>query len=568
MSGEGSRSGSKTPPRKRTYPLKMETIPMSSSYSELKDAGIGEMGYSGEAMSKSHQNRHTEEEDYAPIDQNVSSYEADDDFKFKRHKTKPMNGVPSLGERLDNLQDMKNAKWVDNFNSSMPMNSQQRSKPDIRPPSMPPSQANQYSQTSQIQQQPAYMPYMYYYPMPTPGHPLMSYMGSPVHPSQLNGTQYMNSSVSMLPNTSLQPFMPPPPVPNHKGEQNSAPQLLPPPSLYPYNFLQQQQQHQQQQQYAQKAKNKSQSSGFNRGRRLSMLASQEDHNMIVSPHKDVPEEDFYRHVGNTSFGRGLQIRQLFNWCVIRSLRKMGNQENEEQAKSEMKEGAYVNPKKIAIVIIEEFVNDLRKGAVNIDWEEEESGSGEEFSDAEDTELRNLFDDDDDDDEVNNNGLNNKNNALKKNSSKKSRNKKNTTKRRNRIANSKNVANEKNLESLQGRIDAIEREIVDWTRVLNDCEVDTEWKQLSKKSTAPPEKTQPLHEEPSIEDIRENITEKMNKLYIHSHLLNSGSEALSQLTGVKLDKLSRKFVPTVHDQNANARSNTQTLLKGLSKSLLE
>lgn len=566
MSIERSRSLSKTPPIRRAYPLKMETIPSSSSYSELKDAHMQE---TGDSSRDDNQAIHREEEEYSTLKPNVSSFETDDDFKFKRHKNKHINGVPSLGERLDNLQDIKRAKWVDNFNSSMPIAQEKTrnniSSPMIQTSQLHPEEALPPPPTSLPAPAAPYMPYMYYYPMPSPAHPMMPFMGSPMHPSQLDGSHYVNSSVSIMPNSSLQPFFPP----AHQSQQNGdTPQLLPPPPLYPYNFLHSQQQPQRQQElqqdYVQKSRNRRKSIAVNRGRRLSMLASQDDQHAIISPHKDVPEEDFYRHIGNTSFGKGLQIRQLFNWCIIRSLRNLENEDSEKQhpeIKRKLKNngGEYVDPRRIALVIMKEFVNDIRKGTVDIDWEAEEESiyEDEAAENGEDTELRELFDDDDD--EISED--------MKNLPRKSKRNRSRTADdKRPKIPNSKNVENEKNLESLEGKVDAIKEEIKGWAEVLDSQTPETEWRHLSEEMITSEHEPEIAQASISIHDIRQDLVTRMDQLHIHAHMLSSNAQALSELSTQKIDKLSHHFVSTV---NCNLRQvNAKNLLKGLSKSLAD
>lgn len=294
-----------------------------------------------------------------------------------------------------------------------------------------------------------------------------------------------------------------------------------------------------------------------------MLAAASEHNVIVSPHNDVPEEDFYRHVGNTSFGKSLQIRQLFNWCMIRSLRNMEKVDDRKLKLDSKKEG-YVDPKKIAMIIMEEFVNDLRKGTTDIDWEAEETSNSvdESIDDGEDTELRELFEEEDEEDEEEEKDLaNSKAKAPSKTWLARKFNAK-----RVKIPNSKNVSNEKNLQSLQGRILDIQHEIEDWAQVLDNTNVGTEWEKFSRQSPNSPVDNEVINEKPRVDDIERELSTKMDHLYIHSHLLQSSSSAISQLSTHKLNKLSQKFLWKVNDDVEQI--NAKTLLIGLSKSLLE
>lgn len=545
MSVERSASRSRTPLRKSVYPLKMETIPIATNF---KDS---------QALTQE-----TEINSDTNLDDNVKhrmpSYESDDDFQFKRHKNKNLTGVPSLGERLDNFQDIQKAKWMDNFNSSMPNVSEnfENSGKDInaKPLNIEPQQLHQQSQQSQ-QPHPGYMPYMYYYSMPTPGLPMMQFQNSPMAPSQVDPSQFVNKSISMMPNSSLQPFFPNQSPKDAVYSQHDIPHLLPPPMLYPYNYM-----HPSQTQYIQKVKERRKSLAAQRGRRVSMLSTQDDQFGIVSPHKDVPEEDFYRHIGNTSFGKSLQTRQLFNWCSIRTLRKI---ENEDARKREnnvvaQDQQLYTDPKSIALSIMKEFVSDLRKGNLDIDWEAEEFAYDEDESNdeadfADDTELRQLFEEDEDDTDYVP--------SITKRKEKRSKFMGDTE--RVKIPNVKNLENEKNLIILQANIIKLKDEVEGWSPVLDIQKPQMEWKDLQSSSIFDIVADQTAIDESSLDHIKDALVQSMDKLQLHSHLLHSSSKVLSQITAKKLDDLSKNFGTKVQNQ-----LDSKVLLRELSKSLAE
>ncbi|QLL32255.1 hypothetical protein HG536_0C04240 [Torulaspora globosa] len=544
MSLESSRSLSRTPPpRKRSYPLKMETIPMSSSYEEFKGAHT----HNDERLTSG------KETEYGGIKPGMSSFEADDDFKFKRHKNKQSNGVPSLGERLDNLQDIKKARWVDNFNSSMPNGREAVPNGGSSPDARTQDHSQPYSQGVQgsggLKGAP-YMPYMYYYPIPTQGAPMVPFVGSPVHPAQMEGGHYMNSSHSAMPNSSLQPFFPP--LPQQPRYENGSSQLLPPATFYPYNMVQSQ--------HAQRTKDRRKSVLDNRGRRLSLLAVQDDQHGIVSPHKSVPERDFHRHIGNTSFGKELQLRQLFNWCIIRALRKLEEKESSSQRTSGNAGDRYVDPSKIALSILKEFVSDLRKGAIEVDWEAEEEASGDDEPAAagEDTELRELFEEEED---VESSEGHNERHTKRRLRPKVRRSEDS------KIPNSKNVQNEKNLEALESRIKDIKEEVQSWAQVLSAQWPEAEWKaidtEVSSMSPVPP---QGEATELTVDKIQEDLIQRLDRLQIHSHLLGSSSQALSLLIKDRQDKLSQDFTSTI--KHNGPEIDPKALLKGLSKSIAQ
>lgn len=527
-----------TPQRKRqhSHGLRMQTLPTSP---EVKDS-------QGLTTSLDDEREEREHSDYTREKRHqLSSFEADEDFKFKRHKRKN-TGAPTLGERLDNLQELQRARWMDNFNSSV-NDRHSLSQPQLNPMNSP---------QRMMPPMPPYMPYMYYYPMPQ----MLPMPASPSHPQQQveQSSQFMNSSQG-YPNTSTQPFYPPPPSQNAPVPSG---QLMPPPPLYPdyasYNFYANSSNNLENSKRIKSTREKRKSLIQQRGRRISMLSLQDEENFntshIVSPHKDVPEKDFYRHIANTSFGHGLQVRQLFNWCLIRCLRKRETQERRSEGREES--DAYIEPTRIATVILKEFVGDLRKGNLEFDWEginipeerEEDNGSELDGYSEEDTELRELFDDD----------------TLHKRPT-------NTRKRHGKsilkIPNEKNLQNSKNLIMLQEKISAIRTEIDQWRKELDQSDPQPEWSKL-KQRVADTDIPNPINKEPRLEEIKKKATMKMDSFHEMSHLLNSHSKLLVQTTEKKLEKMSRCIITstsTKADDSAR-KASTKQLLRGLSKAL--
>ncbi|AMD20677.1 HDL067Cp [Eremothecium sinecaudum] len=441
-----------------------------------------------------------------------SSFEADEDFKFKRRKSK--NGA--LGERLDSLQNMQNAKWMDNFNSSM-------QHPQLPPP------VNEYVQPPP----PQYMPYMYYYPMPAlaPHHML------PTTASPQKQANNLPSSMQGYPNTSTQPFYP------HRSSSQLMP---PPPQMYPGY-------------YAQEARNPGYSRErrrtimAQRGRRLSMLSLQGEENVdvmkseVISPHKDVPESDFYRHIANTSFGRGLQIRQLFIWCLIRCLRKLETQD--EHITANENNSTYINPRRIRMVILREFVQDLRKGKIDVDWDCNNIVEEEQYrDDTEDTVLRELFDDDNEDKEP---GA------------------RRTAKRKLKlvkIPNEKNIQNLENVRILEEKISKLKSEIQRWSTVLDDNTYQTNWEALRKPTQVP---TEPgrfnLPPVPKIEDVKLGFSRRIDTLYGSAHLLHSHARLLNKTIQIKSGAVSRTLTKkTIPKKPTETKQFTRKLLLSLSK----
>nr|API64779.1 Dsn1p [Saccharomyces mikatae] len=558
MSLEPTQTVSGTPPmlhqrtHKQVYPLRMETIPILQSDSKA-------------TLENNVPTQQDEEEsEYFENKQSVSNVSPD--LKFKRHKNKHVQGFPTLGERLDNLQDIKKAKRVENFNSSMPVGDDNHvgdASANVNASAMPAP----------------YMPYYYYYhPMNAPTPAMMPYPGSPMH--------------SMMPNSSLQPFYSQPTAgggPDMTSPQNisSSQQLLPAPQLFPYGSFH----HQPQQQpyYIQRTRERKKSIGSQRGRRLSMLASQGNGgNTIISPHKDIPEEDFYTVVGNaSSFGKNLQIRQLFNWCLMRSLHKLELKAKDHEEESELEHQTkksklepkkmdtdYVDPKRLAMVIIKEFVDDLKRDHIAIDWEDEEKYEDEDEQKAldntenyDDTELRQLFqennDDDDDDDEMDYSEM--------QRSSRKFNERRKTVLKdpKKLLPNSKNVENTKNLTLLTDKVNAIKNEVKEWAITLDTSRPDLEWQELTLLSPQPHEIISDTEESDIvIADMEEKLQTKVDELRYQSHMLNSHSSALNEITASKVNKLNRETIRKISNETDDVHSqviDSQQLLKGLSLS---
>ncbi|SCU97671.1 LADA_0H07580g1_1 [Lachancea dasiensis] len=496
-----------------------------------------------------------------------SSFERDDDFKFKRHKRRNNTGVASLGERLDNIQELQNARWMENFNSSannldrLPRNSQRDDSQDSQ------KQRQQPEPMLPIQA-PPYMPYMYYYPYAPPMVPHMS--TSPTRPSDQELVQYVNSSQA-YPNTSTQPFLPP--------MHASSNRLMPAPPLYPnysaYNYY-----NDVQSTVAKKSHQRRERRSTlmaQRGRRLSILSTQ-DNSHIISPHKDVPEDDFYRHIANTSFGQDLQIRQLFSWCFIRCLRKWETKDGQLDKPDASNDGeAYVNPKRIALVIIKEFVDELRKGKAEVSWDAEESreGAQEDHSQyqEEDTELRELFEDDDDDDDDDNDDDNN----IRDRKRARRKGMKGNRKPSIKVPNEKNIQNAKNMEVLQMQINTLDEEIKDWIHELDEPEGVTEWHRLGNEISSLKTKLTSSTPSPVAGEVTDPLAElegklqsRMAQFHAISHFLHSNSQLLTDSVRRKLQIMSNTINEnTFLCQGAgrpSARTSTKDLLLGLSRSL--
>lgn len=201
-----------------------------------------------------------------------------------------------------------------------------------------------------------------------------------------------------------------------------------------------------------------------------------------------------------------------------------------------------------IFSLKEFVNDLRRGSIDIDWEAEEAAanSGDDNEVGEDTELRELFDDDD---------------GEKKIRRKKMRF---NIEGRKKVPNSKNVENEKNLKILESRVKNLKDEIESWAQVLGKQKPEAEWEVIDKQFSLPNQDM--AIDEVATTNVSQDLTRRLDRLQVHSHLLDSSSKAFSVLLKARRDKLTQSFAATVRDNTQQIDS--KSILKSLSKSLTE
>lgn len=459
-----------------------------------------------------------------------------EDFEFRRHSAQ----VPTLGERLDSLQEVKGARRIDNFNSSRggtrgssrseyAMHGDQVHDPEDQQER---EREETYDVATSMQVGDSSVKYL----VP------LEYVGDLDIPRD-KLVKVINTEANM------------------SASQNE------------------------------RARNKRLSLS-QRGRRLSMLSSGPDKkNVIVSPHKEVPEQEFYKHVGDVSFGKGLQVRQLFNWCSDRTYTRI--QESDRKRGSAKKMGnyeddVYGDPKKITMDIIKNFVQDLKKGAIDIDWEAE----AEEDNDAgftnqvDDSELRALFDEYEDDDTRGANARRNlgyydddeeydvtlaiqPTRPERQNRKKLNRTKPSSGRKRKiaapqfRLPNSKNVENEKNLVMLKEKISRLEKEIEDWAVTLDSYDPHKEWeaiKEIETDSVNGVEDSIVLAED----EVANSLQERLYCLSSNAHLLDSTSQALLESLKLKIDKLSRGC--TTNEEIEKKSMDSRQLLRGLAHAL--
>lgn len=444
----------------------------------------------------------------------------DEGFEFRRHSNL---GVPTLGERLDSLHEIKSARRMDHFNSSRnslrggtASSSQQVPEVDNR------AHINGINTSLQVE-----------------GNSSVKY---------LVPLEYVTDSGS-IPRDKLIKV-----IDNEAALKSSL---------------------------NERARNKRLSLS-QRGRRLSMLSTGVDRHVIVSPHKEVPEQEFYKHVGDLSFGKSLQLRQLFNWCCDRTYTRIQEADRKKTQSQTLEEnGSYGDPKKITMNIIKSFVHDLKKGTLDIDWEAEEEEEEDDYSgNGNDTELNALFDDHNDgntrhtsarqnltlyDDEFDITlGIQPTRPELEYRNNKKN-NRQSTRKRKiqtphKKLPNTKNVENEKNLIMLKQKIDILENDINEWANTLDSHDPQKEW-QLIKD--VKPDNTTPEQTITNANPVKE-LEDRLKAMSMNAHLLDSTSKTLLELSRIKLDKLRRAYYDTAKNEKKQIESTR--LLRGLASSL--
>ena len=577
---------------KRVYPLRMETLP------DAETSKDGSVHASANIVTSTQVNRPADSRNQPVMTpagerddtDSAGEFEQDHDFRFKRHKSSKVKGVPSLGERLENLQGMKKAKWVDNFDSSLPTEARAGAARDApantdtndNPPSSQPKPTLQDAPIPQLdpaqwQQQP-----IYYIPVPTSpmygSHmPMAPVGGQYMMPPQSSSMQPYYQSQMMA--GSSQPQMVPAPS-----------QLLPPPHLNSANL-----------QYTQRTRNSRRSIAEQRGRRLSIMSNRDQ--SVISPHRDIPENQFYRYLAPQESTES-QLMQLYSWCAMRSYAKLRHELKSQEKFSEALPADFVQTKNTALSIIKDFVDDLRRGRLNIDWNAEDEEDVRQYRDSaanddngeevEDTVLKNLFRDDDEDEGADAHGdtENTETSDTRsesyyytgfdvkkipgfKHSTRKGRGVRSVNpevkaklEKMPLLPNSKNIKNEQNLALLQEKVAKLKRELNDWVEVLDNPNLADEWTELSDAQTqlkqGPVPSAEEPHDLPTIPDLEQDLAERMSNLRVHAHLISSHSKTLAATTARKQELLSREM--RLREERTSTAVDPKQLLRGLSSAL--
>ena len=622
--------------RRHVYPLKMETLPLNESITGSKDnniipSAIQDLPKESEIdvlqnriittiTQDDLQTKSSRKRDQGDSKDNNNSKiaeENDESFRFKRHKNK--SGVPTLVERLDSLQHGIPPKRMENFDSSFPIqqpssqnnnnNSEISKTGNSRHNSIQSQVSSSFDKNNnqnklnvppllplnQNLEYPNQMYPMYYVPIPT----------SPINP-QYYTSDYRkdNNSKSNDLNKNIQPI---PAIPNafFPYPPSSQPVIQPFPQFIPIpanmNELSKQ-----------SNSNKYSMLG-NRGRRLSIVSNRE--NSIIMPHSDIPTKEYYRHLTDTNVSN--KLKQLFTWCAIKTYQDfkqkdsnfMKRQFHNVSKDSNSVESTYLDTKRMTLNIINDFINDLQHGSLDIDWNapsdpnytvnkqqrEIPLKSNSKIDDTnlelnEDPVLEELFDDDDNISEMSKNdpdnvtyyydGLNLK--KFKKKKSKKLANELKSMKKdsniqsRNKplqklLPNPKNAENEINLELLNTRIDKLKEEIDEWKKVIDEHHPDSEWQSITRFSeqgnvTNNVKENIEFKLVGDIEKLNNNVSnvglelsERVNKLQAHSHLYKSYTESLTQSIAYRIDVFVTEFKHNQKKRSIKSKSVKDFLL---------
>ncbi|KAL6949027.1 hypothetical protein ACO0QE_001515 [Hanseniaspora vineae] len=277
--------------------------------------------------------------------------------KFKTQETndraaKDLNGRGAIlrGAQMDDLKNVNQAKWVDNFNSSYMQPPGPSMQPAMAPytTTIPLSPAYDMNRKEALQPQfqqpfntvPAYPQLQYGYPynvgvpfVPSGNHP-QQFMTPYYHGQQQQLTQNINNNEHSSSRSKANDYGVD--LEKEKLERRRKRELR-------ESFVSQ------------------------RGRRLSQISKPELNHQSTkkinrdelpsSPSRNTqPAATFFRHA-NVSIGKDLQIKQIVNWCLVRELDKLKDQiEKEKTVRSSNNK---VSAKNIAYDIFRDFVNDTK-----------------------------------------------------------------------------------------------------------------------------------------------------------------------------------------------------------------
>ncbi|KAH3901013.1 uncharacterized protein SCODWIG_02931 [Saccharomycodes ludwigii] len=527
--------------------------------------------------------------------------------KRKRLSANNTSNIMSLGERLDDLQNISQPKWMDNFNSSY-INNTNKNNPTSQVAdtisninggsndnNTNTAMFNYYNRNNNgNNNNPLINPYMYsmppsqYYGINAPG--LL-----PPHPQPM---------LYYGPNSIHQGYYSQPVISDSNNNNNSMLAYSIPPIL----------QQQQQQGYFYNTGNLNGYSNIygngryysntdkqervkrrrmretiinNRGRRLSSFITSNNNNnsnyetenekdikstnedanrkgVLVSPHKDIPDSDFYRHADN-SFGKDLQLKQIFNWCLIRELdnlkeveqkRLLSNKKDgsigqrgeeeeeeeeeedndddekrtkEEEEKEKEKEkgkgkeddtgediiNSDIDPRQIALNIFRDFVNDLRNDKVDVDWcNDRGNTSASDYGHA----NADLGVDNNKSDILEDIG-NNKKHKMKKVF----------------IPNLKNKSNRENVKLLNYKILQLQKEIDQWRKLLI---LEPNYDNMLENTKTPniyAKEVPNIIPLPTL-NLERNFRLRLDKFKEISHLINSNLKVISNIQSKQLNTL--------------------------------
>ncbi|CCH60947.1 hypothetical protein TBLA_0D04510 [Henningerozyma blattae CBS 6284] len=539
-----------------------------------------------------------EDQNFTSSDNQNTKENNESDFQFKKVKTSKLHGIPTLGERLAEAQNVVNARKMENFDSTLDaerLSSQPISNMQSNPvfsqsyqlPSsqhIPLSSSQQPIHISNSQPIPLTLPntqpfqvsntqpvFLYY---PTQSYQNAANIATPINQASTAVAQAVQTTTN---NNN-----------NNNNAQEHHPQLMPAPMVYSYantnmnvdtdnrnNNIPIQSQNQ-----------------LRNFRKIERIPQNNyNHAGISSPHKDIPTNEFYKYVNtnnntnnmNTISKNGIENteqdinseallrKKLFIWCLIRcskkyKIKKLKNKKNAINSKvfSILKEFV----KKVRLPPPSSTVDDT---SINIDWKldsikERESrnfdGSTDSDLDA-DKSFNEVFGDTTIDE-----SLAQKISSIQPTAANSKFNAENyTTLSANIVPNKRNFSNRKQLEFLSSKIEYLNKELNEWTNFLKPDNFNkiinvysTKDFKINKRDNERVYLRQ--QEEIKFNESVLNIKQKFNSFEKESVQLNKFSKLLDKITKYKIELINDRVILENHKKfiTRNNQVNSKKLLQ--------
>lgn len=483
--------------------------------------------------------------------------------KFKNQETND-NSVKNLNGRgavlreaqVDDLRNINQAKWVDNFNSSYIPPPKSLVQPTMAPyttiPLSPAYDINR-KEALQLQGQQAFgaMPA---YPQLQYGYPYN--MGMPFVPSGNYPQQFMNPYYNDQQQLSQR-------IDNENSSSRSKG------NEYGVDL--------EKEKLERRRKRELRESFVSqRGRRLSQISKPElvhqtekrngRDELPSSPSQNTQPATFFKHA-NVSIGKDLQVRQIVNWCLVKELDKMKEQvEKEKTAFNSNK----ITAKNIAYDIFKDFVNDAKSERPIKKWRGSrlqpsslpDSKSNKHLGRPSKSTTEGYIDGHDNDGDALmdadikaflNSDLTNIS-PYKKSTTPGATKLQKSLSKKVFIPNLKNLQNRKMLEKLNTKIDILKKEEEVWKNCLavNDKEIEKYIAQDEDGLREAMQMKRALKELPEL-NLHNDLMMRIDRFNETTHLINSNLELASEQQKEQLLKLSIKKDRDILDNRSNANN---------------